>query len=124
MPSYAILCRQLRKTLKVAKIIYICILYFKYLETYLETLHSHFQPNRHFKMFKNSGSGGPRLLTDDAQCCVDLTAILRQVVHTSSLAKPSAVRTHRAVLTSLLAMPSAVRTATARQIYGSIHLQS
>jgi hypothetical protein len=36
--------------------IYICILYLKYLETYLETLHSHFQPNCHFKMFKNSGS--------------------------------------------------------------------
>jgi hypothetical protein len=37
--------------------IYICILYLKYLETYLETLCSHFQPNCHFKMFKNSGSG-------------------------------------------------------------------
>jgi hypothetical protein len=37
--------------------IYICILYLKYLETYLETLHSHFQPNCYFKMFKNSGSG-------------------------------------------------------------------
>jgi hypothetical protein len=36
--------------------IYICILYLKYLETYLETLHSHFQPNCHFKIFKNSGS--------------------------------------------------------------------
>ncbi len=40
----------------LAKMIYICILYLKYLETYLETLHSHFQPNFHFKMFKNSGS--------------------------------------------------------------------
>jgi hypothetical protein len=37
--------------------IYICILYLKSLETYLETLHSHFQPNCYFKMFKNSGSG-------------------------------------------------------------------
>jgi hypothetical protein len=36
--------------------IYFCILYLKYLDTYLETLHSHFQPNCHFKMFKNSGS--------------------------------------------------------------------
>jgi hypothetical protein len=36
--------------------IYICILYLIYLETFLETLHSHFQPNCHFKMFKNSGS--------------------------------------------------------------------
>jgi hypothetical protein len=36
--------------------IYICVLYLKYLETYLETLHSHFQPNCHFKVFKNSGS--------------------------------------------------------------------
>jgi hypothetical protein len=34
----------------------ICILYLKYLENYLETLHSHFQLNCHFKMFKNSGS--------------------------------------------------------------------
>jgi hypothetical protein len=36
--------------------IYNCILNFKYLETYLETSHSHFQPNCHFIMFKNSGS--------------------------------------------------------------------
>jgi hypothetical protein len=36
--------------------IYICILYLKSLETYLETLHSHFQHNCYFKMFKNSGS--------------------------------------------------------------------
>jgi hypothetical protein len=34
-----ILCKQLRKTLKLAQMIYICILYLKYLETYLETLH-------------------------------------------------------------------------------------
>jgi hypothetical protein len=51
-----ILSKQLRKTLKSAKMIYICILYLKSLETYLETLHSHFQPNCYFKMFKNSGS--------------------------------------------------------------------
>jgi hypothetical protein len=38
-----ILCKQLRNTLKLAKMIHICILYLKYLETYLETLHSHFQ---------------------------------------------------------------------------------
>jgi hypothetical protein len=31
-------------------------LYLKYLDNYLETLHSHFQPNCHFKMFQNSGS--------------------------------------------------------------------
>jgi hypothetical protein len=48
--------KQLRKTLKSAKMIYICILYLKSLETYLETLHSHFQPNCYFKMLKNSGS--------------------------------------------------------------------
>jgi hypothetical protein len=29
----------------------------KYPQAYLEALHSHFQPNCHFKMFKNSGSG-------------------------------------------------------------------
>jgi hypothetical protein len=52
-----IMCKQLRRTLKLAKIIYICILYLKYSETYLETLHSHFQPNRTFKLSKNSGSG-------------------------------------------------------------------
>ncbi len=57
-----ILCEQLINTLKVAKMIYICILYLKYLETYLETLHSHFQPNCHFKMFKNSDSGQNRIL--------------------------------------------------------------
>jgi hypothetical protein len=51
------LCEQFRNTLKLAKMIYIYILYLKYLETYLETLHSHFQPNCHFKMFTNSGSG-------------------------------------------------------------------
>jgi hypothetical protein len=52
-----ILCKQPNITLNLAKLIYICILYLKYLETYLETLHSHFQPSCHFKMFKNSGSG-------------------------------------------------------------------
>jgi hypothetical protein len=52
-----ILCKQLRKTLKSAKMINISILYLKSLETYLETLRSDFQPNCHFKMFKNSGSG-------------------------------------------------------------------
>jgi hypothetical protein len=52
-----ILCKQSIITLKLSKIIYICILYLKYLETFLETLHSHFQPSCHFKMFKNSGSG-------------------------------------------------------------------
>ncbi len=36
--------------------IYICILYWKYPQTSLETLYSHFQPNCHFKMFKNLGS--------------------------------------------------------------------
>jgi hypothetical protein len=36
---------------------YIWILCGKYPQEYLETLHSHFQPNCHFKMFKNSGSG-------------------------------------------------------------------
>ncbi len=51
-----IFCKQLRKTLKLAKMIYIFILYLKSLETYLETLHSHFQPYCHFKMFQNSGS--------------------------------------------------------------------
>ncbi len=51
-----ILYKQLRKTSKLAKIIYILILYLKSLETYLETLHSHFQLYCHFKMFKNSGS--------------------------------------------------------------------
>jgi hypothetical protein len=51
-----ILCKQSIITLKLSKIIYICIWYLKYLETFLETLHSHFQPSCHFKMFKNSGS--------------------------------------------------------------------
>ncbi len=51
-----ILCKQPSITLNLAKMIYICILYLKYLETYLETLQSHFQPSCHFKMFKNSGS--------------------------------------------------------------------
>jgi hypothetical protein len=37
--------------------IYICISYWKYSQAYLETLHSHFQPNYHSKMFKSSGSG-------------------------------------------------------------------
>ncbi len=31
-----ILCKQLRNTFKLAKIIYICMLYLKYLETYLD----------------------------------------------------------------------------------------
>jgi hypothetical protein len=48
-----------KKNIKLAKMIYICMLYLKSLETYISylvTLHSHFQPNCHFKMFKNSGS--------------------------------------------------------------------
>jgi hypothetical protein len=48
--------------------IYICILYLKSLETYLETLHSHFQPNCYFKMFKNSGSGLSSLATVLGHC--------------------------------------------------------
>ncbi len=46
----------LEKNINNIKWLYICILYRKYLRTYLEALHSHFQTNHHFKMFKNSGS--------------------------------------------------------------------
>ncbi len=48
--------KTVQKTLKLDQMIYICILYWKFPQAYLETLHSHFQPNCHFKMFKNSGS--------------------------------------------------------------------
>ncbi len=44
------------KIIKLGKIIYI-LFYIEYPQTYLETLHSHFQPACNFKMFKNSGSG-------------------------------------------------------------------
>jgi hypothetical protein len=57
-----ILCIQFFLTVNIKitvdKMIYICIWYWKYSQTYLGTgtLHSHFQLNCHFKMFKNSGS--------------------------------------------------------------------
>jgi hypothetical protein len=59
--------------------IYICILYLKSLETYLETLHSHFQSNYYFKMFKNSGSGShwqiSLLYTVNPVICIQTTKV-------------------------------------------------
>ncbi len=74
-----ILSKQFRKTLKSAKMIYICILYLKSLETYLETLHSHFQPNCYFKMFKNSGSEHFQKRLYESHVCVDdvLSSLLK-----------------------------------------------
>ncbi len=74
-----ILCKQLGNTLKLAKIIYICILYLKYLETYLETLHSHFQPNCHLKRLKNLGS------------VVDKTHYIQYIVFCTRISKSSNV---------------------------------
>ncbi len=51
-----ILCSQLRPN--------ICILYIETIRRpLLEVLHSHFQPNCHFKMFKNTGSFGRQRVT-------------------------------------------------------------
>ncbi len=50
------------KNIKLDKInLHLHFILKKYLQTYLEALNSHFQPNRHFKILKNSGSVIKRL---------------------------------------------------------------
>jgi mRNA-degrading endonuclease RelE of RelBE toxin-antitoxin system len=52
--GYRVVAGSMDEDSEVDVAISICIIYLKYLETYLETLDSHFKPNCHFKMFKNS----------------------------------------------------------------------
>jgi hypothetical protein len=50
-----------------------CILHRKHLQTYLEALKSNFQPSRHLKIFKNSGSGITFCLAYIFELCLMVT---------------------------------------------------
>ncbi len=59
-------------------------------KAYLETLHSHFHPNCHFKMFKNSGSGQKKFCStdnDDDVFCSYLCLVYGHVLVVCALAR-------------------------------------